>query len=97
MKDPRKILKTLLISEKSVDAREKSNCYVFEVAGDANKLDIRRAVETLYNVKVERVSTMNNHGKERRLGRFRPGRTPDWKKAIIRIAKDQSISEFESL
>ncbi|MCK4857433.1 MAG: 50S ribosomal protein L23 [candidate division Zixibacteria bacterium] len=97
MKDPRKVLKTLLISEKSVAVRETNNCYVFEVAKDANKIDIKRAVETLYNVKVAKVTTMNNHGKERHLGRYRPGRTPDWKKAIIKLAKGEAIAEFETL
>jgi large subunit ribosomal protein L23 len=97
MKEPRKVLRTLLISEKSVSARETNNCYVFEVSRDANKVDIKRAVESLYGVTVEKVTTMNNHGKERRLGRFRPGRTPDWKKAIVKVAGGQTISEFESL
>lgn len=97
MMDPRRILRTLLISEKSVDAREKNNSYVFEVAREANKIDVRRAVEMLYNVKVQKVTTMNNHGKERRLGRYRPGHTPDWKKAVVKLVAGQSISEFESL
>jgi large subunit ribosomal protein L23 len=97
MRDPRRILRTLLISEKSVEAREKNNSYVFEVAKDANKLEVMHAVESLYKVKVAKVTTMNNHGKERRLGRYRPGHTPDWKKAIVKLAEGQSISEFESL
>lgn len=97
MRDPRRILRTLLISEKSVEAREKHNSYVFEVAKDANKLEVRHAVESLYSVKVAKVTTMNNHGKERRLGRYRPGRTPDWKKAVVKLAAGQSITEFESL
>lgn len=97
MNDPRKVLKTLLISEKSVDAREKYNSYVFEVAREANKIDIRRAVESLYHVKVQKVTTLNSHGKERRLGRYRPGHTPNWKKAVVKLAADQTISEFESL
>ncbi len=97
MREPRRILRTLLISEKSVEAREKYNSYVFEVAKDANKLEVRYAVESLYKVKVAKVTTMINHGKERRLGRYRPGHTPDWKKAIVKLAAGQSISEFESL
>jgi large subunit ribosomal protein L23 len=97
MNEPRRVLRTLLISEKSVDVREKHNSYVFEVARDANKIDIKRAVEALYKVKVVKVTTQNNHGKERRLGRFRPGHTPDWKKAVVKLAPDQSITEFETL
>lgn len=97
MKEPRNILHTLLISEKSVVAREKGNSYVFEVASDANKIDIKRAVEKLYNVKVTKVTTQVNPGKQRRLGRFRPGYTKEWKKAVVKLAKDQKIQEFESL
>ncbi|MFH2056538.1 MAG: 50S ribosomal protein L23 [bacterium] len=97
MKDPRKILRTLLISEKSVEQREKSGSYVFEVASDANKIDIKRAVETLYKVDVTKVTTLNNRGKERRLGRYTPGRTANWKKAIVKLAPQQTIADFESL
>jgi len=97
VKNPRKILKTLLISEKSLISRETNNSYVFEVDKHANKIDIRSAVENLYNVKVDKVTTMNNPGKERRLGRYRPGRTPTWKKAIVKLAKNETISEFENL
>jgi large subunit ribosomal protein L23 len=97
MKDPRQVLRTLLISEKSLAARAKFNDYVFEVHRDANKIDIKMAVEKLYHVKVEKVMTANNPGKQRRMGRYRPGFTPEWKKAIVKLAKDQKISEFENL
>ena len=97
MKDPRKVVKTLLISEKSLKAREKANGYVFEVATDANKIDIRNAVEKLYDVKVVKVTTQNNPGKQRRLGRYRPGFTNEWKKAIVKLAKDQKIQDFENI
>jgi large subunit ribosomal protein L23 len=97
MKDPRKILRTLLISEKSVDQRERHGAYVFEVAPDANKIDIKRAVEALFGVDVRKVTTLNNPGKERRLGRYAPGRTASWKKAIVKLAPEQTIADFESL
>ena len=97
MKDPRHILKVLLISEKSLLVREKHNDYVFEVARDANKIDIKNAVEKLYNVKVTKVTTLNNPGKQRRMGRYRPGFTSEWKKAVVKLAKDQKISEFENI
>ena len=97
MKDPRQVLRTLLISEKSLASREENNDYVFEVARDANKIDVKMAVEKLYHVKVVKVMTMNNPGKQRRMGRYRPGFTPEWKKAIVKLAKDQKITEFESL
>ncbi len=97
MKEPRKVVKTLLISEKSLVTRDKYNGYVFEVAGDANKIDIKHAIEKLYDVKVVKVTTQNNPGKQRRLGRNRPGYTKDWKKAVVKLAKDQKIQEFESI
>ena len=97
MKNPRDIIRTLIISEKSMAGRQKNNCYVFEVHRDANKIDIRWAVETLYHVKVNKVTSLVNPGKERRLGRYRPGHRPDWKKAIVRLANNEKISEFENL
>lgn len=97
MKDPKQVLKTLLISEKSLASRDKNNHYVFEVAKDANKIDIARAVEKLYDVTVTKVTTLRNIGKERRLGRYRPGFTSEWKKAMVKVAKGQKIQEFESL
>ena len=64
--------------------------YVLEVAKDANKAEIREAVEALFSVKVQGVNTQSCHGKWRRL-RIRWGRRPDWKKAIVTLAKGQKI------
>jgi large subunit ribosomal protein L23 len=64
--------------------------FVLDVAPDANKIEIQHAVETLFNVKVTKVNTQNCHGKWRRL-RFRWGRRPDWKKAVVTLAKGQKI------
>jgi large subunit ribosomal protein L23 len=97
MKDARKVLKTLLISEKSLITRDKNNGYVFEVHKEANKIDIKHAVEKLYGVKVIKVTTLNTHGKFRRMGRYHPGFTAEWKKAVVKLAKDQKITEFESI
>jgi large subunit ribosomal protein L23 len=97
MKKPREVIKTLIISEKSLTVRAKNNCYVFEVHRDANKIEIRKAVEALYHVKVDKVTSLVNPGKERRLGRYRPGYRPDWKKALVRLAKNEKITEFENL
>ncbi|MFQ5689366.1 MAG: 50S ribosomal protein L23 [Gemmatimonadota bacterium] len=68
--------------------------YTFEVAPDASKVEIRQAVERLFEVKVTRVRTMNCRGKKRRLGKSL-GRKPHWKKAIVEVAKGQSIEVFE--
>jgi large subunit ribosomal protein L23 len=96
MKEPRTVLVRPLITEKGTGQKEGSNAYLFEVATSANKLDIKHAVEQLFKVKVVSVRTMNQHGKEKRLGRF-AGRRPDWKKAVVSLAKDNTIELFEQL
>lgn len=97
MKDHRKVIKTLLIGEKALRTREKYNGYVFEVAKDANKIDIKAAIEKLYSVKVSKVTTQNNPSKQRRVGRHHAGYTNEWKKAVVTLAKDQKITEFETI
>lgn len=81
------------ISEKGSVHTELRNQYCFEVARNANKIEIAKAVESLFDVKVVQVQTMNVKGKARRLGWVR-GRTPSWKKAIVRLEKDQHIDLF---
>lgn len=71
--------------------------YTFEVAPDATKIEIRRAVEQLFEVEVRSVRTMNVPGKKRRVGRFRQGRRPGWKKAIVEVAPGQMIDVFEGV
>lgn len=85
-----------LITEKGNRVRESKNAYYFEVARDANKIEIKRAVETLFSVKVVSVRTSIQHGKVKRLGRF-VGPRPDWKKAIVTLAKDNAIELFEQI
>jgi len=96
MKDPRKIIKMPLVSEKSTNLRSDQNKYVFRVDKRANKHEIKKAVEGLFGVEVEDVTTMLMHGKPKRLGRFE-GRRPDWKKAIVKIKKGQTIELFEAV
>ena len=71
--------------------------YTFEVAPDATKVEIREAVETLFEVEVRSVRTMNVAGKERRVGRYRKGRRPGWKKAIVEVAPGEMIDVFEGV
>ncbi len=85
-----------LITEKITNLREKFNRYGFEVSRDANKHQIKQAVETLFKVKVTEVTTMNVMGKTKRLGRNQ-GKRPDWKKAIVTLAKDQKIEMIEGI
>ncbi len=94
--DPRKIIKQFLVTEKSTITREREGKYAFAVDDAANKHQIKTAVEKLFNVEVDSVRTIVMPGKLKRLGRFE-GKTPSWKKAIVKLKGDQQIPEFENL
>ncbi len=96
MKDARTIVRKVLITEKGTVLREVRNQYFFEVARDANKIEIKRAVETIFNVKVADVRTMQLRGKVKRQGRWL-GKRNDWKKAIVTLKPDQKIELFEQI
>ena len=81
-----------IITEASMDAIADKK-YTFEVAKDANKIEIANAVETLFGVKVEKVNTMNVRGQLRRYGRFE-GYKASWKKAIVTLTADSKTIEF---
>jgi len=83
-----------IITEKSSLLKETGNQYVFEVQRDANKIEIRKAVEKLFKVKVVSVHISNNEGKKKRVGRF-TGKKPDWKKAIVKLNPKDKITIFE--
>ncbi len=83
------------ISEKTARLQADSNQYVFEVSKDADKTEIREAVETLFKVSVEDVRVVNVKGK-RKSFRFRPGRQKDWKKAYVRVKAGQVIEELQA-
>ena len=87
------VIRRPLITEKTTLQREVANTYAFEVAMAANKIEIRRAVETQFKVKVAEVRISRQRGKERRQGRF-VGRQPDWKKAYVRLAPGEKQIEF---
>jgi large subunit ribosomal protein L23 len=78
------------VSEKGHAAADRNNQVVFRVRRDANKAEIRRAVELMFEVKVEGVQVINCKGKSKRFGRY-PGRRSDWKKAYVRLAAGQTI------
>ena len=85
-----------IISEKSMD-QSADKKYTFKVALDANKIEIKKAVEEIFGVKVEKVNTANVSGKLKRQGRYE-GYTPDYKKAIVQLKADsKSIEFFDSL
>jgi large subunit ribosomal protein L23 len=84
-----------VLSEKATALREQ-NKYVFKVAPDATKLQIKEAVAKLFNVKVVNCTTINVRGKEKRV-RGKPGRTASWRKAIVRLAPGETIKVFEGV
>lgn len=92
-KDPTRIIIRPVITEKSTLLRERNREVCFEVAPDANKVEIRKAVEQLFKVKVADVRTEAKHGKERRVGR-NVGRRPDWKKAFVRLKDGEKMIEY---
>ena len=88
------IIKRPVISEKSTALAEVGNRYVFEVAADSTKPEIKDAVEQLFKVKVKQVRTIMMHGKNKRSGRFEFKRS-NWKKAIITLGEGQRIELFQ--
>ena len=96
MKDLRQVIRRPVITEKSTIERETRNIVTFAVHLDANKHEIKRAVETLFDVKVERVRTSNVRGKMRRVGR-KEGQRPSWKKARVQLRAGDSIEFFEGV
>lgn len=90
MRDPRSVLYRPLMTEKSMRQKEEQNSVTFEVAKDANKVEIRQAVEKLFNVRVAKVNTLRVLGKARRRG-YVGGMTPDWKKAMVTLREGNTI------
>ena len=87
------VLRLPVITEKSTHLKENQRTMTFKVARDANKSEIKEAVERVFKVKVESVRTANFHGKTRRQGRY-SGRRPDWKKAYVTLREGEKMVEF---
>jgi large subunit ribosomal protein L23 len=87
------VLKLPVITEKSTLLKENLRTVAFKVLPDANKIEIKNAVEKLFKVKVQSVRTANFHGKKRRQGRY-TGRRPDWKKAYVTLKQGEKMIEF---
>ncbi|MEW5724319.1 MAG: 50S ribosomal protein L23 [Thermodesulfobacteriota bacterium] len=96
MRDPHQVIFRPLLTEKSTAAKETHNQVTFEVDLQANKIEIRQAVEKAFKVRVLEVRTVNMSGKRKRMGRFL-GRRPHWKKAIVTIAPGEHIEFFEGV
>jgi large subunit ribosomal protein L23 len=87
------VIRRPITTEKTTVIREDGRTLVFQVANDANKIDIRRAVEQLFGTKVESVRTSLAHGKVKRQGRYM-GRRSDWKKAYVKLRDGEKIPEI---
>ena len=94
MKDIYQVIKKPLITEKATLLKEKNNKVAFVVAQEANKAEIKEAVERLLKVKVIKVNCSSMQGKTRRLGRT-SGKRPDWKKAVVTLRQGDRIEFFE--
>jgi large subunit ribosomal protein L23 len=94
--NPRQIIHRPIITEKSTIEREMSNIVSFAVDPRSNKLEIKTAVEALFDVKVIEVRTSRVRGKMRRMGKH-TGRRPDWKKARVQLREGDSIEFFEGV
>ena len=87
------VIRRPLLSEKVMEQKETENIVAFEVDSRANKIEVKKAVEAQFKVKVAEVRIARVHGKVRRQGRF-VGRRPDWKKAYVRLAEGEKPIEF---
>ena len=91
------IIKRPIITEQSMADTEMKR-YTFEVAKTANKIEIAKAVEQIFGVKVAKVNTINVSGKAKRMGAGRPGTTRSWKKAYVQLTADsKTIEMFEGM
>jgi len=88
-----RIIRKPRVTEKALRGVERGRAYPFEVAPGSNKVEIRKAVEAIFNVKVDSVRTMNMIGKAKRTGRFW-GTRPNWKKAIVKLQEGHAIEDF---
>lgn len=92
MKDPREVIIRPIITEHSYDMME-NNVYTFEVAKDSNKVEIRQAIEAIFNVSVAKVNTLNVKPKPKRV-RYQVGQTRTWKKAMVTLKEGDTIELF---
>ena len=94
MKDPRDVIKSPVITEKSMGMLD-DNKYTFIVHPDANKTEIRQAIEKIFDVRVTKVATQNRSGKRKRRG-WVVGKRPDTKRAIVTLADGDEIELFDA-
>ncbi len=85
-----------MLTEKGTLLKETDNKVMFKVARSANKIEIKKAVEEIFKVKVDHVATMNYKGKKKRMGR-NEGKRPDWKKAVVTLKEGQKLDFVEGM
>lgn len=95
MDHPREILIAPLVTEKTTSQKNQNNSYTFKVSLNANKIEIKKAIEKVFNVNVLGVNTIRQQGKVKRLNRY-TGKRADWKKAIVKLQEGDKIDAFES-
>lgn len=91
MKNIYQVIDRILLTEKGIRLSEEENKYIFRVNPDANKMEIKQAVEELFDVKVTAVNTMKRQGKKKRERRPNFGQTAGWKRAVVTLAEGSSI------
>lgn len=96
MRNPREVIVRPLMTEKSLRLKEARNAVSFQVVPDATKVEVRQAVEAIFNVRVTAVRTATVRGKLKRMGRFQ-GRRPSWKKAVVTLAPGHKIELIEGV
>jgi large subunit ribosomal protein L23 len=90
------VIRRPLVTEKGVDKKDNERTLVFEVSAEANKTQVKQAVEKLFKVKVDDVRTANFEGKLRRRGKF-TGYRSDWKKAYVKLKDGQKVPDFAEI
>lgn len=95
MREPRRVVLRPIVTEKATGLKDSHNQVTFHVAMDANKVEVRQAIETIFRVKVVDVRTQVVFGKVKRMGRF-TGRRPTWKKAVVTLGPGSKIELFET-
>ncbi len=96
MKSTYQVLRGPMLTEKGTLMKETENKVLFRVAPGANKIEIKQAIEEIFKVKVDRVTTMNCKGKKKRMGRHE-GKRPDWKKAIVTLREGEKLDFIEGV
>ena len=92
MRNSADVIKKILLTEKGTRLSEEQNKYLFKVAKEANKVEIKKAVEELFNVRVMAVNTMRRKGKKKRQRTAQYGTTAAWKRAVVSLHKEDSIN-----